>query len=150
MECTSVVDGLGLTIYIKNIGDETVHNIILQTEVIEGSPWVVLKKHITIPSLAPGESTDIHMNLFGFSIGIFAPFSMITLSLHAPDIIPFEWGIITMIIGLSIRILGTYFNSPFSSYPAGAPRQSRGQGGRSDAANDDRATSPIEGRSPPD
>ena len=89
-----IEDGSGLTIYIKNIGDETVHNIILHTEVIEGSPWIVLKKQITIPSLAPGESTDIHMKPFGFSIGMFAPFSMITLSLHAPDIYHLNGGLL--------------------------------------------------------
>ena len=110
-----VEDGQGLTIYIRNVGDETVQNIILNTEVIEGSPWILYKKQITIPSLSPGESTVIHMNIFGFSFGILNPFSMITLSLQASGVIPFEWGFITKIVGSSNRILGKYFNSPFSS-----------------------------------
>jgi len=110
-----IEDGLGLTIYIKNIGVETVQNINLNTEVIEGSQLLFLRKNIPIPSLDPGETTKIHMNPFGFSLGVLTPFSMISFSLHGSDILPFEWGIITMIIGPSIRILGTYFNSLFSS-----------------------------------
>ena len=74
-----------------------------------------LKKQITIPSLSPDETTKINLKTFGFSFGMFFPFSMITFSLNANDIIPLEWGVITMVIGPSIRILGTYFNSPFSS-----------------------------------
>jgi hypothetical protein len=40
---------------------------------------------------------------------------MITFTLYAPNILPMEWGIITNVIGSSTRILGSYFNSPYSS-----------------------------------
>ena len=110
-----IEDGFGLKIFIKNIGDETVQNCVLKTEIIEGSSLVLYKKYINIPSLNPGETWQVHMKSFGFSFGMFSPFSMITFSFDGIDILPYEWGIITNIVGPYTNILGNYFNSPFSS-----------------------------------
>lgn len=108
-------DGKGITAYFKNNGDEIVENITLQINAIEGAPVILLKKIISIQQLSPGESIPVNVKLFGFSFGLVSPFSMITFSIYGPNILPLEWGIITSVIGSSSRILGSYFNSPFSS-----------------------------------
>jgi len=123
----SIEGGSGLKINIRNIGNGTANNITLKIEVIEGSSLIFLRDQINIPTLLPGELTQINMKPIGLSMGIIAPFSMITFSLFGEDVIPFEWGIITRVVGLSTQILGNYFNSPFSSegYTLFAPELSK-------------------------
>ena len=111
----NIEDGFGFKIFIKNIGDDIVQNCILKTEIIEGSSFVFFRKNINIPNLNPGETWQVNMKPFGFSFGMLSPFSMITFSFEGDDIITYEWGIITNIVGPYTNILGNYFNSPFSS-----------------------------------
>jgi len=111
----SIEDGYGLKISIKNIGEETIQNCVLKTEIVEGSPILIHRKNMNIPSLNPGESTEVNLKPFGFSFGLHTPFTMITFSFEGTDVTPYEWGIITNIVGPIISILGNYFNSPNSS-----------------------------------
>jgi len=122
-----ITDESGLTVYIRNAGDTSVEDGVLRIELVEGSNLIIIRKNFNIPLLNPGESTQIHLKPFGSSMGLFKPFSMITFSLHAAEMISFEWGIIIRIIGSSVRILGEYFNSPFSSegYTLFAPELSK-------------------------
>ena len=65
----NIEDGFGFKIFIKNSGEDIVQNCILKTEIIEGSSFVFFRKNINIPNLNPGETYQVNMKPFGFSLG---------------------------------------------------------------------------------
>ena len=66
-----VKDGRGLTVEIDNNGDIDVENIQLNVDVEIGKLVIIPKKIYEIPYLAAGESTEVHVTIFGLGLAIF-------------------------------------------------------------------------------
>jgi len=105
----NVSDGFGLDIVIKNSGDADVENILLQVN-LENSSLIIPKKQYAIPFLSAGDSTSIHLTIFGFNIGVMRNHSKIILIIKTEDIVFIEGQITFNIIGPFISIISNYFN----------------------------------------
>ena len=109
IDIIDVTDGIGLDIIIKNNGDTDVEDILLEINT-EDKTIIVPKKQYKIQFLSEGNSTNIHIYLFGFNIGIIRNYSKINFMITIDDI-KFSEGEITFgIMGLIISIKGYYFH----------------------------------------
>jgi hypothetical protein len=109
IDVTSITDGIGLDIIIKNNGNSDVENVILEFTINDRS-IVILKDQYEISYLSAGESTSIHINLFGFNIGLIKDYAIISFLILYDDTIIIEGEISARIIGPFISIIGIYFD----------------------------------------
>lgn len=109
IDITSISDGIGLDFIIKNNGEDDLDNILFTLETDDIS-IIILKKQFEISSLNSGESTSVHTNLFGFSIGFISDYGVINFFVICDDTVIIEGQISAFIIGPYISIIGINFN----------------------------------------
>ncbi|MCK5301471.1 MAG: aryl-sulfate sulfotransferase, partial [Thermoplasmatales archaeon] len=104
-----ITDGIGLDIIIKNNGDSDVENLLLEIDTYDNT--IILQKQYEISYLSADDSTNIHITLFGFNIGLIRDYSKIYLVIKDGASILIEGQIITSIFGPFVSIISRYFNN---------------------------------------
>jgi len=77
--------GLGLTVEIKNIGEIDAKNVEVDIETANGVIVKSIPSHYQIPLLSAGSSTEKHVRLWGFGLGLFTNLPRVILTSRAPD-----------------------------------------------------------------
>jgi hypothetical protein len=77
--------GLGLTIEIKNIGENDAKNVEVDIETTNGVIVKSIPSHFQIPILSAGNSTERQIRLWGVGLGFFTDLPRVILTIHAPD-----------------------------------------------------------------
>jgi len=81
----TITGGLGLTIEIKNIGEDDAENVEVTVEATSG---VIVKSnpnHYQVPLLPAGGSTKKNIRLWGLGLGLFTTLPRVTLTAQAAD-----------------------------------------------------------------
>ncbi|MBN2599701.1 MAG: aryl-sulfate sulfotransferase [Candidatus Thermoplasmatota archaeon] len=119
-------DGLGLTIVVKNNGQNRLENISVSINRTSSCLVRLKTTHHLISSLAVNESTKIHIKLFGLSLGTFLPQTEITIVLTTSEDIQKEVRIVTRVFGPFTHIITTYFTGEaFHGYTLFSPEYSK-------------------------
>ena len=122
-----IKDGRGLTVEICNNEDFDVENIQLNVDVENGKLVFIPKKTYEIPFLAAGDSTEVHIVIFGFRPGLLLGYPLVTIKASAPVIETF-WKIIsTSIIGTKTKIIEelSFSGDPYEGYTLFGPEYSK-------------------------
>ena len=123
----NIKDGFGLTIEIYNQGDTDIKNIQLNVDVKKEKFIYIPKKTYEIPYLSAGDSTKIRVIVFGFGLGIFYDYPLITFTVNSSASKTF-WKIIsTSIIGVKTQIMNEISSSAesYEGYTLFGPEYSR-------------------------
>ena len=121
-----IVDGLGLTIVMKNNGQIRLENISVSINRTSSCLVRLKTTHHLISSLAINESTKVHINLFGLSLGTFLPQTEITIVVTTSEGIHKEVQIVTRVFGPFTHIITTYFpGEAFQGYTLFSPEYSK-------------------------
>jgi len=110
IDITDITDGIGFDVIIKNNGDSDIENLLLEIDT-EDKTIILPKKQYEISYLSADDSTNIHIALFGFNIGLIRDYSKIYLVIKDGASILIEGQIITSIIGPFVSIISRYFNN---------------------------------------
>lgn len=122
----NIVGGLGLTGIVKNNGGVDLNNIMVSVNITKGSFVRLKTTYYTIPKLAINESAEIHIQLFGISLGKLTPLPEITITVKTTDSIQKEVRIVTMVFGPFTKIITTYFKGDaFNGYTLFSPEYSK-------------------------
>jgi len=78
IDITDITDGIGFDVIIKNNGDSDIENLLLEIDT-EDKTMILPKKQYEISYLSADDSTNIHITLFGFNIGLIRDYSKIYL-----------------------------------------------------------------------
>ncbi len=98
-------DGQCLTIEIRNTRDVDVENIQLNLEIEKHKFVIIPKKTYNIDCLTAGETTYIHVVIFGFRTLLLSDYPMVTIKVSTPVIDTF-WKIFSLsIIGIKTKII---------------------------------------------
>jgi hypothetical protein len=81
----TITGGLGLTIEIKNIGENDAKNVEVDIETTNGVIVKSIPSHFQIPILSAGNSTERQIRLWGVGLGFFTDLPRVILTIHAPD-----------------------------------------------------------------
>jgi hypothetical protein len=109
IQILDITDGIGLNIIIKNNGDSGIENLILVVDTNDKT-LIMLKKQYEISYISAGDTTNIHLNVFGFNIGLIRDFTKISFILKDKESIIIESQIIANIIGPYVEIISKYFD----------------------------------------
>ena len=110
IDITDITDGIGFDVIIKNNGDSDIENLLLEIDT-EDKTIILPKKQYEISYLSADDSTNIHITLFGFNIGLIRDYSKIYLVIKDGASILIEGQIITSIFGPFVSIISRYFNN---------------------------------------
>jgi len=102
-------EGIGFDVIITNIGENQIDNLLLEFE-IDDITTIIPKKQYEISSISAGESKNIHVNLFGFNIGLFRDYSKISILVFYEEKLTIQGQIIANIIGPFVSIISIYFD----------------------------------------
>ena len=121
-----VKDGNGLNVEIRNSGDIEVKNIQLNVDVELGKIVIIPKKIYEIPYLAAGESTQLHISVFGIGSGIYFEHPFISLTVKAPGFNTVWTKVLTKLFGISTKILTrvSSYDEPYEGYTLFGPEYS--------------------------
>jgi hypothetical protein len=116
-------DGVGLSVEIKNIGDENASDIKINLEVEEGFLIFLPQKQFEIPYLSINESTTINLKIWGISLGILSDFPVFRITLSAPNVKTRGKGIIARVFGPFIKKVGEFWSEDeaFEGYTLFSP-----------------------------
>ena len=121
----NIVDGRGITATVKNIGGSLLNNLTITIEKINGSFVWLQTKSVTIGSLGPNESTDIHIRLFGIGLGTFVSLPEILIAIGTPGDAQKQVRVTTKVFGFFTKIVTTYFfDKAFNGYILFSPEYS--------------------------
>ena len=109
IEIIDVIDGFGIDVIIKNNGDADVEDILLEIE-IDDVTVIIPKKQYKIQFLSEGDSTNIHIYLFGFNLGLIRNYSIIKFIIKNEESTLLEAQITAIIIGPFVSIISKYFD----------------------------------------
>lgn len=115
--------GFGLTVLIKNNGGIDLTDITLNVNVTGGYLVKLSKTYYEIPFLSVGESTEIHIDVFGIGLGVLTKFPEIMIIPRALHAHAEAQGIVARIIGPFITKIGNIINDPraFDGYTLFTP-----------------------------
>ena len=100
-----VKEGHGLIVEICNNGDIDAENIKLNVDSKTAKFVIIPKKNYEIPFLAAGESTELHIVIFGFSSKFLFDYPLVTIKVNSP-IIKTSWKMLTIdIFGTRTKII---------------------------------------------
>ena len=121
-----VKDGNGLNVEIRNSGDIEAENIQLNVDVEIGKIVIIPKKIYEIPYLDAGESTQLHISVFGIGSGIFFEHPFISLTVNAPGFDTVWTKVLTKLFGISTKILTSVssYDEPYEGYTLFGPEYS--------------------------
>ena len=80
----SIKDGYGLTVEVNNNGIKDIKNLHLKVDVDFGKLVVIPKRVYEIPYLAAGESTEVHVFVFGLGLALFVEHPLIGMTINSP------------------------------------------------------------------
>ena len=109
VDIVDIFDGIGIDIIIKNNGNIDIENILLEIEIDDNT--IILPKQYEISYLTAGDSTSIHITIFGFNIGLIRDFSKISMILRNVESVILEGQITASIIGPIVSIISIYFTN---------------------------------------
>jgi len=115
LQIMKITDGYGLSYHIINIGDHIIQDVFLKINLIEGTLFHLGKTEVHIQEIQPGTTQEIPVNLFGFTLGFYQLYPMITATVIAEGRIQDQHGVLIRIIGPLVSIRGEYFNTPLTS-----------------------------------
>ena len=122
----NIVGGLGLTGLVKNNGGADLSDIMVSVNITNNSFVRLKTTHYQIPLLAMNESTTIHIQLFGVSLGRLTPLPEITIIVKTPERVQKEVRIITMVLGPFTKIISIYYHGDaFIGYTLFSPEYSK-------------------------
>ena len=112
-----IKDGLGLTVKIYNNADFNVEN---------GKLIFILKKTYEIPFLAAGDTTEVHIVIFGFRPRLLLDYPQVTIKVSAPVIETFWKTFSIGIMGLRTKIVEelSFSGEPYEGYTLFGPEYS--------------------------
>ena len=109
VDIVDIFDGIGIDVIIKNNGNIDIENILLEIEIDDNT--ILLPKQYEISYLTAGDSTSIHITIFGFNIGLIRDFSKISMILRNVESVILEGQITASIIGPIVSIISIYFTN---------------------------------------
>ncbi|MBN1861526.1 MAG: aryl-sulfate sulfotransferase [Candidatus Thermoplasmatota archaeon] len=80
----SITGGIGLTIELKNIGENDAENVEVNLTTTNGFIIKTIPKHLQIPIIPAGDSIQEEIRLWGIGFGIFTDLPKVTITLQAP------------------------------------------------------------------
>ena len=122
-----VREGQGLIVEICNNGDIDAENIKLNIDIETDKFVIIPKKNYEIPFLAAGQSTEVHIVIFGFSSKFLFDYPLVTIKVISPIIKTF-WKILSVdIFGLRTKIIEELSSSdePYEGYTLFDPEYSK-------------------------
>ena len=125
LKINSISEGYGLTVSIKNEGDNNAKDIVLSIK-SSGGLLFIPKKNYKIPHLSSHDSLDIHIKMFGIGLGILTDCPKIKLELNSPNSNTIHEIITSRIFGSYVKILGRFYNDKdsFEGYTLFTPEYS--------------------------
>jgi hypothetical protein len=122
----SVKDGRGLTVVMCNNRDVDAENIQLNVNVEVGKLVLIPKKIYEIPYLAAGESTEVHVSIFGLGLAIFFDHPLINITVNSVGFKTVWTKVLTKLFGISTKILTrtSNYNEPYEGYTLFGPEYS--------------------------
>jgi len=101
-----ITGGLGLTVTIENIGETDANNVSIDVNVTKGFFVKFLPRHYDILRLAVGNSTRIHVPLWGVGLGLLRDLPTVTLTVSAPDAETRGKQVIVRVLGPIVKTVG--------------------------------------------
>jgi hypothetical protein len=107
----NISGGIGLTIEIKNIGENDAEHIDIDIRTTKGIIVKALPNHYQIPLLPAGGSTERKIQLWGLGLGVFTGLPQVTLTAYAPNTK-------TRAKHIDVRLLGPFVRNVGESWDA--------------------------------
>jgi hypothetical protein len=120
-----IVDGIGITVIVKNNGDIDLNNITVTIKKINSS-LVLLKPHlVSLSNLKANESVEIPIHLFGIGLGKFTGMPEITITVNTVEDVEKEAHVRMKVFGMFTKIITTYFSDEaYNGYTLFSPEYS--------------------------
>jgi hypothetical protein len=112
----AISGGRGLTIDLKNIGELDATNIVIDITAANGIFIKSFPDHVQIPLLSAGNSTTVHIQVWGVGLGIFSALPELILSATATDAKSRGKQITARILGSFVKKVGESWVTD-ESYP---------------------------------
>ena len=121
----NISGGFGITGVVRNSGESDLSDIEVTINITRGSFIRLTTTHYEIPLLPMGESTKIHIKLFGIGLGRLTQLPEIMIVVSFLKKVQKVVRIDTMVLGPFTKIVGTYFDDEaFNGYILFSPEYS--------------------------